>query len=315
MAEPKSTILTRVLDGFSTYERGWTATAVVGGSFAGPATAALEYAVWSVNASSLIPRLMLGSVAAFVLVMCFVALRSKGVRARGWSRGASACRAAVTLAVGGVIWALPGGWSVPTSVFGAPFDWLLFTVPYGLAAVAVSPLASLGKRVLVVAPLVMAALAWPTICGLAATEARRQSGAGAEQWFVADVPGHSPSSVDVQAGGFTEVDYRARGEDDEDFDDLVLTSWPATTDSPCDGAKHVTGCSFVDDGNFWTGESDDGYPGSDLVIATRHGSRWVAATIQMGTARLPVPPQTIPGIVAGAHVAGDHEFLAAVNGF
>jgi len=166
-----------------------------------------------------------------------------------------------------------------------------------------------------VAPLVVVALFWPTICGLAAAEARRQDGTSAGQWFVADVPGDSPSSVDVQAGGFTEVDYRARGETDEDFDDLVLTSWPATTDSPCDGTKRVTECSFVDDGNFWTGESDNGYPGSDLIFVTRHGSRWVAATIEIGGTRAPVPPQTIPAILAAAHVAGDHEFLAAVNGF
>lgn len=310
MTKPHDVIRTPTPTGWPAHELSWPVAATICGLVAGPAVGVLEFSCVSVN-SFMLPPLILGFMAAVVVAACFVVLWIKAMRTMRWSRTASGLRTAATLAVGGVLWALPGGWSVPARVLGAPFDWLLLTAPFGLAAMTVSPSAPRRKRILAVASLVGVALAWPTACGLAAAEVRHQTGTTAGSWFVSHVDGHSASSIHVRQGGVTEVDYRARGANDEDFDDLVLASWPATAGTPCAHFEDATVCKPATAGTFWVGYDGSG---NETTLAMRRGSRWIAASVDSGS-RTPVPAESLPKILTGAWIAGDDEFLAAVNGY
>lgn len=304
----KARLLTVMFD----WDPGWIAAAAGYGLFAGPAVALIEYS--GSDPITEFPKWSFGFVGAVVVAVCFLLLRRNGVRTMHWSAAASNGRAVAVLAVGGVLWALPGDWSVPTEVLGFPFDWLLLTLPFAAAASAVAPGTRRRIRVAAVAALVSVALAWPTVCGMAAAQERRQTGVAADGWFVAPVGGYRADSFQVShPGGVAEVDYHVPGARSEDVvePDLALVSWPAISDSPCGHFDHVTICTFDADGN-WSVEVDteqSSIAEGKVSLVQRRGSRWLAATA------FTIPPEQLPEILASAHIATDHEFLAVINPF
>jgi hypothetical protein len=254
------------------------------------------------------------AVLGFVLAaVCFAALRADGVRIWRWGRAESVRRTAAVFAVGGALWVLPASWSIPDSVLSFPFNWLLLTVPFALAAVATAPRSTRRRRVLAVAPLAATALAWPTLCGMAAADVRHQAGMPADGWFALQIAGYTPYP---DLGGFRDgafvIDYDVP---DADWDfGLTLESWPATAPSPC---EHFQGpgawafhaqCTAAGNGT-WSVTDEEGLV--DLV--GRRGAWYVAVETPTDVGGA-IAPGRLPAILATVHVADDHEVLAAADG-
>lgn len=281
----------------------WIETACLCGLLTGPAVGLTEYA--EASAAPVFPAPALGAVGALTVATCFVILYTRAVGPMQGSTTAAGLRTAAVLTVGGALWALPGGWSVPARVLGWPLDWFLLTVPFVLAAVAVAPGVRRRVRVLAVTPLLAVALVWPAVCGMAADEVRHQTGRPVEAWFVAKVDGYSADSYRVRSGGVAEIDFHALGDTFEDFAELALESWPATSASPCGHFEGAQSCTLGDDGRW----SVAGEFGSGSTVVEVRGSRWLAVT---GTS---FTDAQLLDVLLKARIADNHEFLAAVNGF
>jgi hypothetical protein len=282
--------------------------ATVCGLFGGPAMYWVSRAF--ANGSGGLDR-AIAVVGFFVAVACFAALWAGGAGIWRWDRAESLRRGAVVFAVGGVLWVLPASWSVPDSILAYPFDWLLLTVPYVVAAVAVSPGSTRRLRILAVAPLAAVAVLWPTFCGMAADEVRHRSGVPADGWFAVHVAGYAPYPESSLRDGALVIDYDGPGSDahSDSGGGMWTESWPATTASPCDHfegvGSYAVGAECTAEGNgTWSVTDHEGLVG----IVARRGTWYLAVEAETYSDAV-FAPSRLPAILAAAHVADDHEVL------
>lgn len=234
-------------------------------------------------------------------------LAKTGIQRKQWGLPGSLLRGAAVLAVGSVLWLLPDAWSIPTSVIAAPYQWLLQTIPFILAALVTAAEVRRVARILAGAVLVGTAVLWPTFCGLAAAEVRHRSGIPADAWYVVHIDGYKATSYSYLPGDETQIGYVAADSAVvEETDDLDLTSWPAGTAGPCDHFGGAAVCTAVASGT-WSVVDHDG-----MRLVTRQGTRYLALE-EWSDAVIPIPPDRLPAILASAHLADDHEVLALAN--
>ncbi|NUP48569.1 MAG: hypothetical protein HOW97_14870 [Catenulispora sp.] len=294
------------------WKPGFVTGAALFGPIVGPAVGLLEY--FFANRAGTGTAVAPSAAALVVAIGCLVGITWVRGRASSWrSRGVMLARHGTVLLIGGALWVLPGGWSIPRQVFTFPGDWLALSVPFPLAALLVKPGLAARWRVLAATPLLVTALMWPTLCTHAAATIRDRAGVPADEWFAVRIAGYTPDGYSLNGAGTPELAYHSTRADLEYGDDLVLRSWPATAASPCDALREYAwdktawSCDAVP-GGFWTAEDED----QDIFLATRYGSRYVVAELP-GDAGWPIPPDRLPGILATLHLADDHELLAMFN--
>lgn len=226
---------------------------------------------------------------------------------------------AAALVVGALPWLLLPDYGLPTSGVQYLFlDWLLLTVGFPLAALAVCPGLPHPRRFAAIAAVAALFIAWPSVSvGLlhsAADQKRASLGVPAGMLYLIDLPGYTVSSVST-AHGNVALAYDAPDESGVGApgNDLVLTVCTAANQKACfedddlglsqefAGTCQATGSTTL---------CVDSY--RDTTSVERIGSYFVSLTVNPDS-QAPVAAADLPKIFRTLHLADDGEALSLAS--